>query len=188
MREELGSGSNNVSAAAGSAAAVVALAVLRRRCNLRGGLAVGTGDLAQALAALAAFDVVLITEWVDSSGSGGATAAAVAGRTGAMVGLLRRALGANAPATLGHARAGVATALPMPWRAAETPPHLPRAERPASIEAWGLEGRGEAWRQQQAPASVLARLADENYFDLELYSAATALVWSRAGGLTSVSS
>jgi hypothetical protein len=188
VREELGSGSNNVSAAAGSAAAVGALAALRRRCNLRGGLAVGAGDLAQALAALAAFDVVLITEWMDASGSGGATAAAVAGRAGAMVGLLRHALGAKAPATLGHARAGVAPALPTSWRAAETLSDLPRAERPPSIEAWGLEGRGDAWRQQQAPASVLARLADENYFDLELYRAATALVWSRAGISTSVQS
>jgi len=164
--------------AAKSAVAVEALAMLRKRCNLRGSKAIGASDFELALKSLKKFDVVLIMEWMDSSDSdreaNGGASALISERAGSMVALLRDALGDLAPSTLGHARAGTASATLMP-------PHEERSQAAKTmVQVWHLEGRGDAWRRQHAPESVLERLADDNYFDLELYRAAGAMVQSRA--------
>lgn len=161
-----------------SAAAVEALAALRNRCNLRGSKAIGASDYELALRSLKKFDVVLIMEWMNSSDSdrdgNNDASALISERAGSMVALLRDALGDLAPSALGHARAGAASATPMP-------PHEEISQQAKTMpEVWHLEGRGDAWRRQHAPESVLGRLADENYFDLELYRAAGAIVQSRA--------
>lgn len=164
----------------GSAEAVESLTALRRRCNLRGSKSISTSDYELALQALKTFDVVLIMEWINSSDSERASnsgaSALISERADAMVGLLRNFLGDLAPATLDHARAGVASATPAPPYLGSSHPN----EHLATTELWSLDGRGDTWRRQHIPASILSRLTGENYFDLELYRTAGTLVRSRA--------
>jgi hypothetical protein len=106
-----------------------------------------------------------------------------------MASLLRHALGPLAPQGLSHQRPGIAPGTPLgasPGDRSEAPSNSTRTGGGGgvvAVRAWGLGGRGDAWRERSAPASVLGRLASENALDLRLYHAAAAIARDRARAL-----
>lgn len=136
-----------------SESGVALLSSFRQRCNLRGRQKLGMSDYSAALRALEAFDVVLLTEWLDVHHD-------------SMIRILLKSLGAGAPLAFAHARTGISSATTRP----SSSPFPP----------WSEEGKGSVWRAEQAPQEVITRLYRENELDLDLYHQAARIALLKA--------